>query len=301
MKKVRIPKNEQVETDINSLFTYNITGDKVQYSTATNSMMELEFAKINKGDYDSDDFNTKIMKFRLHNSIASKIDGDLKNMESEYMDAIFDEEEDKTDDGDWSLATINGGYVGQILEQGTKWQDNVKKQNDKLTKCISKIINELEKIKSEASKTYLDKDAKSLTRKSVTVSGNSTDGYDVSQTKNTLDASYDQDVNGNTVTTDRNIISKTNGDSGQFKSEIENYMKKISALQTIASHEQTVITKYTATYTNVVKFAVSQARRIWTSAAAYAASGAKNESFELYNAIGEASAYDVISDMEIVC
>lgn len=274
--KVRKPKDNDIRGKIDTIFDYKITDGSANgltnYNIDGTDIMGLTFDKLEKSDgYDSEEIKEKIMKARLNASVKDKIDGDMKNMEEEYMDLLFDEEELEDE---WSLGDITGLWVGGLLADGNKWETAVKKANDKLTRCISKIINELDKIKTENSKKYLDKDSHTSSER------HSTQGITVKS-----DLSI----------TRKDMIRTEYPNTG---ASYEGHIKRYSALQRVASNEQEVITKFTNTYMNVVKFALAQARKVWTSAAAYVST--HNEGAEFYQAVGETYAYDFISDMEAV-
>ena len=82
------------------------------------------------------------------------------------------------------------------------------------------------------------------------------------------------------------------------KDNLEALSKTVSFLQRVAGQEQELITKFTTARLTATKFLVSQARKVWASAAAYSSTEHKNEGYEFYTAIGEAYAYDFMSDME---
>lgn len=272
--KVRKPKATDIRGEIDKIFEYKITegqGGLTTYNIDGTNIMGLEFTKLEKSDgYDSEEIKEKIMKARLNDSVKDKIDGDMKNMEEEYMDLLFDDE-DLEDE--WSLGDITGLWVGGLLADGNKWETAVKKANDKLTRCISKIINELDKIKTENSKKYLD--------------------------KNSHDINQHHKSQGITVNNDLSITRSDMKTTYFNKGEVyEDHLKRYSALQRVASNEQEVITKFTNTYMNAVKFALAQARKVWTSAAAYVST--HNEGAEFYQAVGETYAFNFISDMEAV-
>ena len=71
--------------------------------------------------------------------------------------------------------------------------------------------------------------------------------------------------------------------------------------QRYANAEQVVINKLTAARLAAYKFAITQARRVFSSAAAYASVDHKNESYDYYTAIGEAVEYDTLSDLQAIC
>ena len=75
---------------------------------------------------------------------------------------------------------------------------------------------------------------------------------------------------------------------------------KIANLQKIATQEQQVITSFTSARLTVTKFLITQARKVWSSAAAYSSREHKNEGYEFYTAVGESAAYDFTSYMEAI-
>ena len=75
---------------------------------------------------------------------------------------------------------------------------------------------------------------------------------------------------------------------------------KIANLQKIATQEQQVIASFTAARLAVTKFLIQQARKVWSSAAAYSSREHKNEGYEFYTAVGESAAYDFASYMEAI-
>ena len=75
---------------------------------------------------------------------------------------------------------------------------------------------------------------------------------------------------------------------------------KIANLQKIATQEQQVITSFTSARLAVTKFLIQQARKVWSSAAAYSSREHKNEGYEFYTAVGESAAYDFTTYMEAI-
>ena len=90
------------------------------------------------------------------------------------------------------------------------------------------------------------------------------------------------------------------GNDTGYRATPQNVQKAIHALQKLASNEQEVITKVTSEYMTVVKFALAQARKVWTAAAAWS-SGVHKESVEYVNAVGESAAEQFYSNMEAIC
>ena len=108
-----------------------------------------------------------------------------------------------------------------------------------------------------------------------------------------------------TASSSRTPIDLSNRDGGHktintYYATPQNVQKAIHALQKLASNEQEVITKVTSEYMTVVKFALAQARKVWTAAAAWS-SGVHKESVEYVNAVGESAAEQFYSNMEAIC
>ena len=271
--KTRMPKSGMSSPEsASSVFNYSPI---ISYTTTDDDIYGLDWSKLVKSDgYDSEQIKTAIIKNQWP-GIGNAIDGDLKDVEKECMDKIFDDEETKDE---WSLSDFTGPWCGGVLEQGDKIEKTVKKQNDNLNKAISKVIDSLEKIRSQASKDYLDKEGTSFKVQNA-IATHSKDGVDSGEF-------------------DETEISKGNGTDDEYRKSLEFYSKRVGALQKIASNEQEVITKYTSVYMNVTKYTVARARKLWTSAAAYAST--HKEGYEFAQAIGETYEHSFYDEMETV-
>ena len=89
----------------------------------------------------------------------------------------------------------------------------------------------------------------------------------------------------------------SNKGRGNSKISTETVQKAIHALQKVAGNEQEVITKVTSEYMTQVKFAMVQAHKVWTAAAAWS-SGVHKESVEYAQAVGESAAEQFYTNME---
>ena len=178
-------------------------------------------------------------------------------------------------------------YAGSVLKEGDKFKTLIEDIANNLSKTISKVINQL------------DKEAKKV--------------YDYSGDMNIPDkkdnASYKvQKISANIGGDGRRKGTVTVGGgaviSGYDKSDTNETVKRLNntvgKLQKIAAQEQTLITSLNSATINATKFLLSQARRVWSSAAAYSSREHKNEGYEFYSAIGEATAYDFMTDMEAI-
>lgn len=70
-------------------------------------------------------------------------------------------------------------------------------------------------------------------------------------------------------------------------------------MQKVASNEQEVVTKVTSEYMSQIKFAMAQAKKIWTSAAAYSSTTHKEDA-SYYEALGECAAEQVYQSFEAI-
>ena len=238
---------------------------------------------------DSDEIKEKIIADRLSNDLKD-VDGDLKNMTEEFMDAVFEEKETKDE---WSVSEILRGCVGSVLEKnaGGKFKESVQAANDSLTKAISKIINELDKsaveINKAAGNANLKKGDTSYKNKKLGYEDVTTSDGKMNKTKAKKSDLYNGLGN-------RSSLGFTDKDGNYIMTT------KIANLQKIATQEQQVITSFTSARLTATKFLISQARKVWSSAAAYSSREHKNEGYEFYTAVGESAAYDFTSYMEAI-
>ena len=241
---------------------------------------------LTKESIDIDDVNKSLIKNRiLDASLKSNLDDDFKNMDVAFMDAVYEDEDTKDD---WNVSDILGGNIGTLLEKnaGKKFKENIEAANKNLNDVISKIIEDLDKealkINDAAGAANRgETDKAKYTSKSIGASGS------------------DMDNNG------KQKYTKTASDSvaatGSKELGSKELSQSIANLQKVAAQEQTLITSFTSARLKATKFAIAQARRVWSSAAAYSSTEHKNEGVEFYTAIGEAAEYDFISDMESIC
>lgn len=289
--KTRMPKSgmSSPENATASVFDYSTD---IVYSINNSAGTDLDMEKLIKSDgYDSEQIKDAIIKARW-GGIKGSVDGELNEVEKECMDKIFDSEETKDD---WSLSDFTGPWCGMLLDQGDKFEKDIKKNNERLNKAISKIIDSLEKIRSDVSKEYLGKgdeykEGRSFKYQKVSASIND-NGYEVN-----IEDESNRGKNG--VLQANQAYYGKKDDDASYKNKVENYSKKIGALQKIASNEQEVITKYTSTYLSVAKYCIARARKLWTSAAAYVST--HKEGYEFAQAIGETYEYSFYDEMETV-
>ena len=264
---------------------------------------------------DADDIMDALVAARLNDKLKAEVSdaADLANINKEFLDLIFEDAETKDGDDDWSTSDILHGVVGDVLVDGDKNIKKIEQANTKLEGTIKSLVNkvdkEAQKVIKAVSNGRLGKDfeyiqtsvnlaAGGTTGKkkvSATASDRQEDntsatnlrtaGADGKKRKYTKDGAYD----------DANKVSGTNLEKSL--NSMENIERLAGFYQRCATAEQTLVTKLTGARLNAIKFAVGQARKVWSSAAAYASVEHKNESYEYYTAVGEAVLYDYETDI----
>ena len=279
---------------INSVGEWKKDANGSKYTVGfTNTIYSIDLTKKADQFPDSDEIKEKIIANRLSSDLKN-VDGDLKNMTEEFMDAVFEGKETKDE---WTAAEILRGCVGSVLEKnaGGKFKESVQAANDSLTKAISKIINELDKsaveINKAAGNANLGKGDTTFKGKNLNYNDVSTSNGKMNKTKSNtaIINSDDYDIKNSSY----NDISGKDGDEYIMT-------RKIANLQKIATQEQQVITSFTSARLAVTKFLITQARKVWSSAAAYSSREHKNEGYEFYTAVGESAAYDFTTYMEAI-
>ena len=239
---------------------------------------------LTKESIDIDDINKGLIKNRIINSsLKSDLDDDFKNMDVAFMDAVYEAEDTKDD---WNVSDILGDNIGTLLEKnaGKKFKENIESANKNLNDVISKIIADL------------DKEALKINDAAGAANRKETDKAEyTSKIINANSGNMDMDSKG------KQKYTKTTSELGKPVTGSKELSQSIANLQKIATQEQTLITSFTSARLKATKFAIAQARRVWSSAAAYSSTEHKNEGVEFYTAIGEAAEYDFISDMESIC
>lgn len=286
--KFKVNKYRSPKTNIgdDEVFNYEIkSSDTEGYSKAlasndlTTVVYGMELGKVEK--MSSDEITEKIIRSNLDSSISGSVDADMKNFKKVALDALFEYESDKTN---WTTAEISD--IGDKLTEADKFKSYIKKYSDNLTGTISKIINKLKDAQAKISDIVSDREK----------------GNNDNLANNYNYASIDVGVKNDKYDTKYTTYKKN--DSGEINTveKARTQQKVVGALLSIATQEKTVITKLTSAYMDVYKFAIAQARKVYSSAAAYASThkSAKNESADLIEAIGEAAYYDFMTDMDSI-
>lgn len=290
IKGIRKPKNENIRESIDSMFTgKNISTNYNVFLGGGTKTGESDKALLNTGiegiqtENEIDSADTEDIKEKIANKYIKGVSiSDYKDIDNIIMDALFEDEDTLDGEDDIKSASFfSSNWIKTILTQGEEWEKKIKKFNDKLDKNINTVIDNLKKADDSLAKFIVDnKDTKITSYKG----------------DNPLSASFGRtDSDGKVQKKEVEFDSKL---SSGFKPE--KVQKAVHALQKLAGNEQEVITKVTSEYMSVVKFSLAQARKIWTSAAAWS-SGVHKESVEYYQVLGEAAAEEFYMNMEAVC
>ena len=246
------------------------------------STQGFSFDKItNKdSDIDQDDIYDAIFKLSLDDSIKNNI-SKPEDISKEFMDVLFDDEEVKDD---WSTGDILHTYIGGLLKEANKNENTIKKYNDNMETTIERIIKQI------------DKEAQNVTK--ILSNANLKKTPNEYETRAVKTGASNSDVQTGKAKGSTSVA--TYGNKMTDTKDIEKMERLAGFWQRYASAEQTVINKLTAARLGAYKFAIAQARRVFSSAAAYASVDHKNESYDYYTAIGEAVEYDTLSDLQAI-
>ena len=305
--------------EIHGGYYFNYTNDTygidVDYDDDTNMINGKDggactFKAITDKDnhIDNDDIMDELIKDRYHDDLADVVDSsNINDINKEFLDLIFEDPESRDGDDDWSTSDILHGVVGDFLQDGDKNIHKIEQYNKKLegtlNNLVKKIDKEQQKITKAASNARLGKQY-SYRASKIGVDDNDDDEVVKGRKKSNAYVSDDKSsVNGieyvnkwdNTTKQRQLILTSSNArniGSEKATDDLEILERLVGFYQRVASIEQTLVTKLTGARLNAIKFAVGQARKVWSAAAAYASIDHKNESYEYYTAVGEAALYE---------
>ena len=299
IKGIRRPKGGKASImgDINSLFSIKISNDyAISSNTYTDAFTTIKI--LDKTVKEIDDMDAEDLKNHILSHGDAYLKGkikDIKDLSEEVTDELYDEED--TIDGDDDNITssfFTAEWIKGVL-QADKWVRDTEKINKNCTDKIDKIIDDLKKIDDKIAKEVIDKNYKDDTRVHINTDIKLADSSKTIGKDDKAQSAYkdfeltNKDKNGNKLADETRKYYK-----GSTYPDIQKY---VHALQKVASNEQEVITKVTGEYMAQVKFAISQARKLWTSAAAYTSTQHK-EHASYYQAVGESAAESMYSYME---
>ena len=279
IKGIRKPKsgNTNIQDKVDGIF--DITEEvKINYTTVARTD-ETDWTGVdgfgsNKKvkEAESDELNLAIIKLYLKNVTPT----DYKDVAEDIKDYLYDDADTLDGEDDIKSASFfSESWIKGVLTSD-KWEKDTKKKLEKLEKKINKIIDRLNKVDDELAKHMLGNDKDNVANL-----------YSRDLGKDDADTSVKASAGVQGVTVSPDHARATN----------EKYQNSIHTLQTLASHEQEVISKVTSLYMEEIKFATAQARKVWTAGAAWS-SGVHKESVEYYNALGECAAKQFYSNME---
>ena len=298
-KGIMKPKNDNIIEAINNLFKYNTTSvgvntelyslylrgndTNIALNTAFNTLFGTQDAdKFN--DMDTEEIKNKLLPNYLKDS--NKTFNDITELHQDVQDVLYDDNEKEIDgdDDNVSGSYFSKGWVKGVLNDD-KWEKNVKKFNERLDKNINTIIDNLNKADDDLTKWITKNPDKELSTSSCNNNDKNFADFDKANGKIKKSSSYEW--------------KEADAVAPKAKISTETVQKAIHALQKVAGNEQEVITKVTSEYMTQVKFAMAQARKVWTAAAAWS-SGVHKESVEYAQAVGECAADQFYTIMESV-
>lgn len=242
--------------------------------------------KINEAD--TDDIKDWIVSKYISLGSGKSV-SDFKELHKEVMDYLFEDKDTiNYDDDNISGSYFSKSWIKGILDDKDN-EKNIKKFNTRLEKNINIIIDNLKACEDSLVKYMSDNNSADFAGSS------STDG----------------EIKFSDVSDDAKKISKKNKSDYTFTKhggakdtthkayKSEDMQKAIHALQKLAGNEQEVITKITAEFMDVYKFAYAQAKKVWVAAAAWS-SGVHKESVEYTNAMADVVVEQFYSNMESI-
>ena len=291
--KIRKPRSgkEDIASYINnSLFSFNnesgsqrtdryiLTKDDLSdWNSGLGASLE-DAEKIKKAD--AEDIKEALLKLYIKPSTVSVSDyKDFSNDVTEYL--YEDEDTIDGDDDNVSSSTFTANWIKGVLNE-KKLIENAEKLSKKLDDEINGIIDDLNKTHNN----LIDIASKDTGKKGMET-----------KVKLDSDAAFGRvDVNKDSGSYQKKAAEFKTDAGGTEASKVQPI---IIAMQKVASNEQEVITKVTSEYMAQLKFAVSQARKMWTAAAAYSSTEHKEDA-SYYLAVGECAAEQAYQKFESI-
>ena len=246
------------------------------------------------------------LKDKLAKMYCTKAD-EFKNLAEELEKACWDEATDiDGEDDKVSYEFFSAAWIKGVLNN-KKLIENAEKFSNNLNKAMNDIIDDLKKTGEKLSAAYT-KDADARVD-FTTTDFKRTVGTDYKTKKSALDFNAGEKA-GEWGTADKSSDSDYE-DNGKDDAEkkwrkkatgvaVSDLQKVVQAMQKIATNEQEVVTKFSSEYLAQTKFAMAQAKKIYSAAASYSSTEHK-ESYEYYNALGECAAEQVYQNFEAIC
>ena len=269
-----------------------------------------------------DDIKLAILKTYVTLSGGKTYSGDWKDFSTEMTDALYEDEDTLDGDDDKvSSSTFTSAWVKGVLVDDDKWIDAAEKMNKNLDKWINGIIDDINKTHDNLAGHLTKNDSPAYVKRQDMNfnSRNANVGKSFSRNKNTFDfTAADAKVKDTSDTIGKNQTeyeALDDADKPNYRKDTDGkyykikdnadavdsdiIQKSIQNMQRVASCEQEVVTKVTSEYMAQVKFAIAQAKKLWTSAAAWSSTEHK-EAYEYYDALGECAAEQVYQNFEAI-
>ena len=297
VKDIRLPSsgNEDIISAIKTAFSSpSVSGYNLNNKTTTIYSMAID--NINE-NLDKEDIKKNIIKEAKYfsDAIRSKVSSCEKTEEfkEEILDTLFESKDTLDEDQVKSGSYFTKTWIQGVLENSEKTIREIEKSNKELNSWIDKIIDQLEKFHTDIAKV-ISKDGENARMHNGNNSVN--------------DASYF--TTGNRSTDKSSIkydVKHTDGQmakNNQPKTSAGYFQKIVRAAQTVASNEQEVCTMFTSLYLDTIKFAIGQARKIYSAAAVWSSRTRKEESYEYdteyVQAVAECAEEEFYNSMECI-
>jgi hypothetical protein len=265
---------------------------------------------------DADDIKEAILKTYVAEKNAS-VCSDYKDFSENVTDELWDDEETLDgDDDNISSSTFTAPWIKGVLEE-KKLITDAEKLNKKLDDNINNIIDRLGKTHTELANlmskegtgayAHFGDGTFAFGSGSVNKDGHyksPKDGVKFTKGEEKGQLTHDEYLNAPQEVKDKYDSTEVSGHHNLAAANVEGVaateiQKVIVAMQKIASNEQEVVTKVTSEYMAQLKFAVSQARKMWSAAAAYTSTQHKEDA-SYYQAVGECAAEQAYQKFEAI-
>lgn len=309
LKGIRKPKDDATDLKIDTAFgttsqSKDIGGDR--YKLNANGTYDPKIAGLTSAEAVKN-CDASELKDKLTKMYCTSAD-EFKNLAEELEKACWDEATDiDGEDDKVSYEFFSAAWIKGVLNN-KKLIENAEKFSNNLNKAMNDIIDDLKKTGEKLSDAYT-KDAGARAEFTDTNFSKTGVNANYKTRKSALDFNAGEKA-GDWGTTDKSADSdyEDNGKDGADKRwrkkatgvEVSELQKVVQAMQKIATNEQEVVTKFSSEYLAQTKFAMAQAKKIYSAAASYSSTEHK-ESYEYYNALGECAAEQVYQNFEAIC
>lgn len=307
LKGIRKPKDAATDLKIDTAFNTSNQSKKIggtRYVVNTNGSYDPGITGLSSAE-DVKNCDASELKDKLAKTYCSNAD-EFKNLAEELEKACWDEATDiDGEDDKISYEFFSAAWIKGVLNN-KKLIENAEKFSNNLNKAMNDIIDDLKKTGEKLSDAYT-KDADARAVLSANKDFSKTANLNYKTTKSALDftAGEKEDIKDTSDTGYTQITDVNDPNHGKYKKaatgvEVSELQKVVQAMQKIATNEQEVVTKFSSEYLAQTKFAMAQAKKIYSAAVSYSSTEHK-ESYEYYNALGECAAEQVYQNFEAIC